>query len=151
MTEKITIKAARPMSTKEIIDQLTSLKAHCSCFTSEEDQDPDHQVWRDDVAALDAALEVLRALDPDTVGNAKMAKAAMDLLRSQGQEINQLRGLLRRTLQKYVEGAPPVLQRKHLGTVYLCPECHKSIGKNHSHCHRCGKRIQWPESKGSGK
>ena len=27
--------------------------------------------------------------------------------------------------------------------VYVCPDCGSRIAYNHSHCHRCGKKLGW--------
>ena len=35
------------------------------------------------------------------------------------------------------------MARKMATGIYVCPNCGKRVTVNHSHCHRCGKKIDW--------
>ncbi len=60
MTDNITPQAPQtraPMTTKDIIYQLECLKSHCEDWVDEDEPD---NVWANDVAALDAAIDRLQ-------------------------------------------------------------------------------------------
>lgn len=46
---------------------------------------------------------------------------------------------LERMIRHYETKSAPVRQNG----VWCCPSCGKRVQSNHSHCHRCGKKIGW--------
>ncbi len=53
--------------------------------------------------------------------------------------VNQERQFLR-LMEKYEKESPAII--KDVG-FFQCPACRKRTGRNHTHCHWCGKKIGW--------
>ena len=43
-------------------------------------------------------------------------------------------------IDKYETPEPPI---KKSDAVYLCPDCGRRVYVHHSHCHHCGKAMEW--------
>lgn len=100
-----------------------------------------------DVQTLDTITDMIESLRNAGLTTVQTVKLAGEVLRAQSKEVKRMLEALRTMRRKYIDPAPPQVQPKRLGVIYLCPECHRRIGANHSYCHSCGKRIQWqPES-----
>lgn len=128
-----------PMTMKDVIEQLEGLRRHCQEFS--EKGDPT-KVWKDDVAAFDATLPILRELFRQGIEN---AEALTDLFF----DYNAAATTNETLYKKFLTGTPAIRVREGL---WLCPNCKKRTGFNHSHCHWCGKKLAWKgESNGRGK
>lgn len=116
------------MSIDRILEQLSSLKDNSASFTS--DPDSDHQIWRDDIAAIEAATAMISALQDEGVCDLEALKDLIfdyNLANRQNKEMHR----------KFVVADKPI--RKD--GVFHCPECNHRVAPNHSHCHWCGKKL----------
>lgn len=77
--------------------------------------DDTDDIWKEDMEALQEAIDIIYDYE-------KATEQATELI------------------QKY-EVAEPIIRRE-MG-IYVCPLCGKRTEENHSHCHWCGKKLQW--------
>lgn len=71
--------------------------------------------WEKDVVALQEAMDIIHDYEAMAKHNREMT-------------------------EKY-EKEQPVIKRGM--DFYQCPACGKRTGRNHSHCHWCGKKLGW--------
>ena len=120
--------AAQTMSIDRILEQLSSLKDNSASFASESDSD--HEIWRDDVAALEAAIAMISALQDEGVCDLEAVKDLIfdyNLANRQNKELHRKFEVADRAIRK--DG------------VFHCPECNHRVAPNHTHCHWCGKKL----------
>ena len=104
------------MTINDIINQLGSLRASSAEFAK---SDPENEIWQ-------AALSGAGCTDLETT---------LDFL----QDYNSLAKQYQTLHRKYEAPGKPT----HKDGVWHCPACNSRVQINHSHCHRCGKRIGW--------
>lgn len=95
---------------QNIIKQLESLKDHCS----EMAQDGDAP-WKNDVAALQEAMDIIADYEKVVDQNNRMAA--------------------------HYETAEMTIKRQ--AGIYVCPACGKRVQVGHTHCQWCGKKVTW--------
>lgn len=120
--------AAKSMSVDRILAQLSSLKDNSQSFASEPDDD--HQIWQDDVTALEAAISIIAVLQDEGIGDAEAVKDLIfdyRLANKQNKEYHRKFDTAARAIPK--DGA------------WHCPECNHRVQPRHSHCHWCGKKL----------
>lgn len=120
--------AAQTMSADRILAQLSSLKDNSQSFASE--PDADHQIWRDDVTALEAAISIISALQDEGIEDAEALK---DLLFDYNLASKQ-----QKELHRKFEVPAKAVKRAEF---WLCPECGHRVAPKHTHCHWCGKKL----------
>ena len=108
------------MTINDIINQLGSLRASSAEFAK---SDPENEIWQADVAACETAIRILAALS---------GAGCTDLETTLAKQYQTLH-------RKYEAPGKPT----HKDGVWHCPACNSRVQINHSHCHRCGKKIGW--------
>lgn len=86
-------------------------------------EDDSESIWKEDMEALQDAIDIIYDYE-------KATEQAKELM------------------QKY-EVAELVI--RHEMGIYVCPLCGKRTEENHSHCHWCGKKLQWDKFSRTGK
>lgn len=121
--------AAMTMNTERILEQLSSLKDNSASFASAKDADP---IWREDIAALEAAIAIIGTLQDECVTDAQALK---DLIFDYNLAVKQNN----ENHRKFEIAAKPVKR----DNVWHCPECNHRVAPRHSFCHWCGKKLGW--------
>lgn len=85
-------------------------------------EDDSESIWKEDMEALQDAIDIIYDYE-------KATEQAKELM------------------QKY-EVAELVI--RHEMGIYVCPLCGKMARENYSHCHWCGKKLQWDEFSRTG-
>lgn len=119
-----------PMEMKDVIEQLEGLRLRCQDF-SEKDNPTD--IWKEDLAAFDVALPILRELFRQGIDDAEglmdvfydYNRAAKDHQKNYERFIKEVEAL------KFNDGS------------WHCPSCRRRVGFHHTHCHWCGKKLDW--------
>lgn len=119
-----------PMAMKDVIEQLEGLQEHCKSFT---DKDDPTDIWKGDLAVFEVALPILREVRRQGIEN---AEALTDLFF----DYNAAATTNETLYKKFLTGTPAIRVREGL---WVCPNCKKRTGFNHSHCHWCGKKLAW--------
>ena len=119
---------ARHLGMDKLVAQLSSLKDNSASFV---DDDPDRQIWKDDVVALEAAISICSALQDEGVNDAEGLRDLLFDYRAQARQIREMR-------TRYEVEARPV----NKGGLLLCPRCNRRVAPRHSYCHWCGKRLE---------
>ncbi len=119
--------AAQYMSIDNVLAQLSSLKDNSADNAKAKDADP---IWQTDVEALEAAINIISALQDEGITDAEGVKDLIFDYNALGKQYKDLHRL-------HIKAASPI----HKDGVWHCPECNSRVNFNHSFCHRCGKRI----------
>ena len=96
---------------KDLIKKIDNLKDHCENMARDKDAE---EVWKQDVEALQEAMDIVSDYEKVTVNEARMS-------------------------QHYETREKPI----HKSGVWVCPACGKKIPYHHSYCHWCGKKVGW--------
>lgn len=125
------------MAIDAILAQLASLKDSAKTFLSgDEDFDA---IWRQDIAACEAATDILSALQDEGIRDPEEVR---DLIADYNAQAEQYRILYR----KYEEGDKPERLGFRPGTtlpLYVCPGCHRPVTPGNGHCWNCGHKLNW--------
>lgn len=78
--------------------------------------------------------------DPSTVEQAEKIEAAITQAMDIIFDYKTMADAYTQMMTKY-EKEQPVIKRGM--DFYQCPACGKRTGRNHSHCHWCGKKLGW--------
>jgi hypothetical protein len=119
-----------PMAMKDVIEQLGNLRQHCLDF---KDKDDLHGAWATDVAALDITLPILRELFRQGIDDAEgLTDVFYDYNRAAKDHQKNFEQFLSETdVLKFKDGT------------WHCPACRRRVGFHHTHCHWCGKKLDW--------
>lgn len=112
----------------KLVSQLSSLKDNSASFITGE---PDRQIWKDDVTALEAAISICSALQDEGVNDAEGLRDLLFDYRAQARQIREMRA-------RYEVESKPLNKNGLL----LCPRCSHRVAPQHSFCHWCGKRLE---------
>lgn len=118
---------ARFMSIDAVLAQLSSLKDNSADMAKAKDAD---EIWQSDVNALEAAIDIISALQDEGISDAEGVKDLIFDYNALGKQYKDLH-------RKHIKPAPPV----HKDGIWHCPECNARTSYNHSYCHKCGKKI----------
>ena len=116
------------MTINDIINQLGSLRASSAEFAK---SDPENEIWQADVTACETSIRILAALSGEGCTD---LETTLDFL----QDYNSLAKQYQTIHRKYEAPGKPT----HKDGVWHCPACNR-VQINHTHCHRCGKKIGW--------
>ena len=117
------------MTINDIINQLGSLRASSAEFAK---SDPENEIWQADVTACETSIRILDALSGEGCTD---LETTLDFLQDYNSMAKQYQTLHR----KYEAPGKPT----HKDGVWHCPACNSRVQINHTHCHRCGKRLGW--------
>lgn len=120
------------MSIDAILAQLASMKDNAKASIGDVDPEGD-EIWRQDIAACEAATAILSALQDEGVNDHEQVR---DLIHDYNALAEQYQSLH----QKYEVEDKPV----RLGNTFICPACNRQIRQLYAaHCWSCGKRLGW--------
>lgn len=120
------------MSIDAILAQLASMKDNAKASIGDVDPEGD-EIWRQDIAACEAATAILSALQDEGVNDHEQVR---DLIHDYNALAEQYQSLH----QKYEVEEKPV----RLGNTFICPACNRQIRQLYAaHCWSCGKRLGW--------
>lgn len=133
---------AGSMSIDSVLAQLASIKDNAESFLEPDPADPEGQeIWKADIAAIEAATAILSALQDEGVADAEKVK---DLIYDYNLSQKEIRELHR----KFIEPAPTQVRAGQSRMEQHCPECDAqlptSVFYKLNHCEICGKRIMRP-------
>lgn len=117
------------MNLNDIIAQLGSLRDDSKDSLRAE---PENEIYAADVTACETAIRILAALDGEGCVDFDTVLDTLQDYRSLAKQYQALH-------KKYETPARPI----HKDSVWHCPACNSRVNMNHTHCHRCGKKLGW--------
>lgn len=122
--------AIQALSIDAILAQLASMKDNALSFIVEkEEPDP---VWAADVAACEAATDILSALQDEGIRDPEQVR---DL-------VHDYKALAEQYQKMHQQHEVPQHPRK-IGTAYICPVCNRPSRPGNAYCWNCGKPLEW--------
>lgn len=118
---------AKFMSINEVLDQLSSLKDNSMDMAKADDAE---SIWQRDVDALESAIAIISALQDEGISDAEGVRDLIFDYDGLGKQCKEL-------TRKFCTASAPT----HKDGVWHCPECNARTSFNHTHCHRCGKKL----------
>ena len=117
------------MNLNDIIAQLGSLRDNSKDSLR---ADPENEIYTADVTACETAIRILAALAGEGCAD---LDGVLDILQDYRTLAKQYQNLHR----KFEIPGKPI----HKDGVWHCPACNSRVSPNHTHCHRCGKKMGW--------
>lgn len=118
------------MTINDIINQLGSLRASSAEFAK---SDPENEIWQADVTACETSIRILASPERGCCTDLETTLDFLQELQFPGRSSTRPS-----TGSTRPQGSPPTKTG-----VWHCPACNSRVQINHSHCHRCGKRLGW--------